>query len=261
MQAGRLYVTAKPAGPPGCGATYALEAAVSEDVQLPSLAEGAAGARTAEHTFRDPGAFVVCGYLQDSPAAPSARAVTGPVTVNVRSARASLALSAPVRVSPGVRYAVTAAVTAERPRRLFVTVRRADGRGCEAARRLDASGESVLSRGVSTEETLTSERTAAKTPGTYLLCGYVQEWSTDAAAEATASTTFVVDRDACDAAQAALAKAQKAVKLAEAAVTRFRALMKRQPKTYRRSYATAVRTRANARKQLAAARGEVRRAC
>lgn len=259
--AGRVYVTAKPAGSSGCGATYAIDAAAGEDVQLPSLAEGAAGARIAEHTFRDPGAFVICGYLQDSSAAPSARAVTGPITVDVRSARASLALSAPVHVSAGARYAVTATVSAERPRRLFVTIRRADGHGCAAAQRLDASGDRVLGRGVGLQETLTAEQIASKTPGTYLLCGYVQEWSTDAAAEATASTTFVVAPDGCDAAKTALAKAQQTMQLAEAAVTRFRALMKRKPKTYRRSYATAVRTRANARRRLAAARGEVRRAC
>lgn len=258
---GRLYLTAKPAASPGCGATYAIDAAASDDVPLPSLAAGGAGARTAEHTFGDPGAFTVCGYLQDSSTATSARAVTGPIAVSVRSARASLVLSAPARVNAGARYSVTAAVAAELPRRLFVTVKRSDGRGCEAAQRLDASSDSVLRRGVGANETLTAERTASKVLGTYVLCGYVQEWSTDAAAEATASTTFVVGPDPCVAAKAGVTKAQQTLKRADAAVTRFRKLVEREPKTYRRSYATAVRTRANARKRLAAARVEVRRVC
>ncbi|MDA0180694.1 hypothetical protein OJ997_10355 [Solirubrobacter phytolaccae] len=244
-------MTIKP-GSMGCGATFLddLEISGSTWIMFTAGNGAATGTATEEETFKEPGTHTLCAYLQTRYDAPSASAASGPVTLNIRQAHASVGIATPPHVSAGQRFGINLPVTAELARRVYLTVKPAGGRGCEPAYSLDApNSDDVFWDDVQGTRTIAVERTATTTSGSYLLCAYVQENSDDLEPEATASATFIVGPDPCVAAKSTLAKAQKTMRLADAAVKRFRKLVKRKPKTYRQSYKTAVRTRANARKQ------------
>ena len=259
----RVFTTSKP-GPGGCGATFLGDLDLPGSTEVISTAgNGAAtGTVSAPKAFDEPGTQTLCAYLQTGDDAASASAVSGPVTLTVRSAHATVGIATRPRVGAGQPLGIDLSVTTELARRVYVTIKPAGGRGCEASYSLDTSNADVVLRhDARGTQDVTVERTAPNSVGTYLLCAYVQERSDDLDPEATGSATFVVGPDQCAAAKSVLAKAQKTMKLAEAAVVRLRKLVKRKPKTYRRSYATAVRTRANAKQQLAAARAGVKNAC
>jgi hypothetical protein len=203
------------------------------------------------------------------------------VTLTIRAARATVALTVPPRVDAGKVFALNVPVTTELGRNLYVTVKPAGGRGCEATYALDNpnSDNIIWSRGVQGAQTVTENVTASTTNGTYLLCAYIQESESDPGPEATSSATFLVGPDPCVTATAALTKAQKAVKTAEAAVKRNRSAWKRydkrakrahgatrrslakKAKTYKSRYASAVRSRAKARAKLATAQANQTAAC
>jgi hypothetical protein len=273
------YVTIKPSGPLGCGVSYAADEPNSRDV-IDTYTNAAAGTQSRNWTLDAPGTYTLCGYLQDSGSSTAPRAVTGPVALTVREARASVALAVPPRVEVGATFAVNAPVTTELRRYLVVTVKPAGGRGCEATYALDEpNSQDVMDSYLQGTQTASRNFTASSTPGTYLLCAYVQENGSDPLPEATTSATFLVGPDPCVTARTALTKAQKAVKAAEAAVTRNRNAWKRydrrakaahgakrrslakQAKTYKSRYSSAIRTRSKQRAKLAAAQAAVTAAC
>jgi hypothetical protein len=273
------FVTIKPSGPLGCGGSYAADAPNSEDV-ITTYTGAAAGTRSQNWTLNAPGTYTLCAFLQTGGSATAPAAASGPITLEVRSARASVALTVPPRVDANQRFPVVAAVTAELERYVFVTIKPAGGRGCEATYSLDApNSEDVLSKYVQGTQAASTDYTAPRTNGTYLLCAYVQEGGSDPAPEAAGSATILVGPDPCVTARASLTKAQKRVKTAESAVTRNRKLWKRydgrakrahgarkaslrrQAKKYKSRYSSAVRTRSKERKVLATAQAGVTAAC
>lgn len=270
----RAYVTVKPAGPLGCAPNYGADDPTSSDV----LWSSSTGAST-NRTFSEPGVFVLCGYLQSSsPTVPLA--VTGPISMTIRAARASIALTVPPRVDTDQAFKFTAAVTTELARRVFLTIKPVGGRGCESTYALDdPNSTDVDSRQTQGTQTLDITTTAPRTAARYLLCAYVQEDSGDPAPEATTSAEILVGPDPCVTARGAVAKANRDVRVAEGSVARNRVSWRRysaaarSARGYRRKvlrdlsrraksrYASAVRRRAAARGRLAAAQAAVTANC
>jgi hypothetical protein len=234
----RAYVTVKPAGGLGCAPNYAADEPNSSDV-IDNAGGTPTGSASENRTFGEPGTFTLCGYLQSSSDGAVLRA-TGPVALTVRSANAAVALVVPARVDPGQTFAITANVTAELRRGLFVTVKPAGGRGCEPNYAADdpISSDAIYNAAVQGSASVSENITASQTAGNYLLCAYVQEGSGDTAPEGMASAQFAVGPDPCKAARSALAAAKRKLKSAEASITRNRKAIAR--------YKTAVRRRAKA---------------
>jgi hypothetical protein len=275
-----VFVTVKPAGSLGCAQNYSVDDPNSDDLMW-DRGGALTGTTTENLTESAPGTWTLCGYLQHASDSATPLAVTGPVALSVRSARASVAISAPPRVDPGQTFSISLPVTAELSRALFVTVKPAGGRGCEASYSLDDpnSDDVIWDRGVQGSVTTTQNLTASQTAGTYLLCAYVQESSSDPSPEATSSATFLVGPDPCTTAKTALTKANQAVKTAEAAVSRYRKAYTRDRsrarhahgakrrsllKLYKRDrsrYTSAVRQRAKKRAALSAAQSAKLHAC
>ena len=243
------FVTIKPAGSLTCAPSYAADEPTSEGV-VSAWTSSVAGSRSGTVLEGDPGTYVLCAYLQSRHADTIPAAASGPIPVTLRSAHAAISLTAAPQTGARHRVLVSAAVTAELSRHVFVTAERTGGRGCEAAHTLK-SRLALISAPVQGTQTLSAEFTAPK-DGTYLLCAYVQEGLHDVP-EATASTTFVVGPDPCVLAKARLTAARKAVRQAESAVARSRKRSQR----YRR----AVRIRAAERRKLQRARAAVADAC
>jgi surface-anchored protein len=273
-----VYMTVKPAGPLSCGASYSADAPNSDDVLGTGVATPS-GSNSANWTFSEPGTFTLCGYLQKLSDG-TALAASGPVTVTVRSATASAAISMPARVDTGKPFPLSVAVTAELRRQVFVTIKPAGGRGCEATYTLDSpNSDDVLSGNAQGVQTVSGTVTASQTPGKYLLCAYVQESSSDTAAEATTSATFLVGPDPCVTAKGVLAAATKDVHTAEKSVNANRTSYNRYHKAIRKAhgkrrvtlrtlanrahsrYVSAVRRRATARGTLGKAQAGVKTAC
>ena len=270
------YVTVKPAGPIGCAANYAADDPTSSDV----LYQASSGGST-NWTFTEPGNFVLCGYLQASSGDTAPIAVTGPVPLTVRSAKASIALTVPPRVDSGQGFKLTAAVTSELRRVVFITIKPVGGRGCEATYALDDpnSSDVAYQESVQGTQTLDLTVTAPQVTARYLLCAYVQEGSSDPSPEASTSVEFLVGPDPCVVAKAGLAGANRAVHVAEASVNRNRVSWRRYSTAARSAhgsrrrvlknlsaraksrYQSAVRRRAAARSRLAAAQAGVTSAC
>lgn len=270
------YVTVKPAGPIGCAANYEADDPTSSDV----LYRESSGAST-NSTFDEPGNFVLCGYLQRSSSDTVPAAVTGPIALTVRAAKATLGLTVPPRVDAAKPFKLTAAVTSELRREVFITIKPVGGRGCEATYALDEPNSSDVAYRESTQgtQTLNLTSTAPQTNARYLLCGYVQEGSGDPTPEATASVEFLVGPDPCVVAKDALAAANRALHVAEGSVNRNRASWRRYSSAARAAhgarrrvlkslsvraksrYKSAVRRRAAARARVAGAQSGVTSAC
>ena len=174
-----VVLTSKRTGVRGCGATHAIDDPYSTDILTRPGGSTATAFRTLRR-FAGPGSRTLCGYLQRSPvdAAPLAR--TGPITVPVRSARASVAISAPVRVAPRQAFALNVSVTAELRRYVVVTNKRAGARGCAPSHALDDPvSRDVLVSYLQGTQTRTQMVLAPRMAGTYLLCAYVQEGGRD----------------------------------------------------------------------------------
>ncbi len=129
----RVLMTSKP-GAGGCGATFLGDLGTAGSTRVMSTAgHGATGTAIEEQTFKEPGTQTLCAYLQARYDAASASAVSGPVTLTVRSARATVGIVLPPRVAAGRPYGIDLAVTSELARRVYATIKPAGGRGCEAA--------------------------------------------------------------------------------------------------------------------------------
>jgi hypothetical protein len=238
----QVLVTVKPSGPQGCAVNYSADAANSDTIIGHDGV--ASGSWSVNQTFRDPGTFTLCGYLQHSTSDTSPLAATGPVAVTVRAGRATVAIAAPARVSPRKTFALIANVTAELPRELLVTAKRAGGRGCEATYALDApNSETLVSTDVQGTQTVKRTAEASSTRGTYLLCAYVQETTSDPSPEAVGSTQFVVGPDPCTAAKAVVTKVRKALSSAKRTEKRRKATWNRLQHGHHRAAARRARAR------------------
>jgi hypothetical protein len=277
----RVLVTVKPAGSLGCAPTYAVDDPNSSDVIYDTSATNPTGSTTSNWTPEDPSSWIFCGYLQSSEDSTVTLATSAPLTVAVRGARASASIVVPARVDSGQPYPLSVPVTSELARQLYVTVKPAGGRPCEATYALDDpnSSDAIYAQPVSGNQTVTVNASAITAVGGYLLCAYVQEDSSDTAAEATAQATFQVGPDPCLAAKATLASATKAVHVAETSVNRNRISYKRYLRAVRRAhgrtrrtkrllanrahsrYVSAVHRRSTARARLAKAQAGVTSAC
>ncbi|HKG39814.1 MAG TPA: hypothetical protein VKB25_12550 [Conexibacter sp.] len=235
-----VHVTVKPAGGLGCAPNYAADDANSSDVI--STGGTAVGEDSTNRVFGDPGIFTMCGYLQEGS---TVMAATGPVALTVRSATASIGISAPARVDPGKVFQISFTVTAELARSVYVTAKPAGGRGCEPNYAADDPlSNDVISTGVQGTRAFLENYTASTTRGTYLLCAYVQEGSSDAP-EATASTEYLVAPDPCTVAQRSVQRAKRIVRKAQAAVTRNH-------HTWQHNVSAALRSRGTTRKYYSA---------
>ena len=276
----RVMVTVKPSGGQTCGANYAADTPNSDDViYRDDLGSSLGYARN--WTFRDPGTFILCGYLQTTSSDTTPLKTTGPINVTVRQAKATVAINVPPRVDPGQVVQLSFPVTTELGRNLYVTVKPVGGRGCAATQSLDEplSDQVLYDTEVQGTQTVQRNFTASQTKASYLLCAYIQEFGSDPSPEATASATFLVGPDPCIEANDKLRSAQRAVRIAETSVnnnrksyTRYRNLAARRRgyarKVYRSlarralsRYQSAVRRRANARATLATAQAGVSQAC
>jgi hypothetical protein len=244
-QSPRVMVTVKPVGPLGCASTYAIDDPNSADAVYHIYGNSPAGSSTENWTADDPGSWLFCAYLQSTADGTPTLATSAPVTVAVRGARATASIVVPPRVDNGRPYPLSVPVTSELARRLFVTVKPAGGRPCEATYALDDpnSSDVIYQERVSGNQTVTVNASAITTNGGYLLCAYVQEGSSDTVAEATAQATFQVGPDPCLVAKAKLTSATKAVHVAETSVNRNRKSYQRYRAAARRAHGKARRTK------------------
>jgi hypothetical protein len=192
-----LFVTLKPSGGVGCGASW------SQDTGSNQMTYRGVEGSTSEieaTTFDNPGTYLMCGWLQKNgnDLAPSAVAQA---TVTVRSANASLTLSAPQRVKPATPFVVRLSGTAEVQRDAYITMKRAGGAGCGSSFSTDTGTNLVYGSGVEGVFDQAKD-TTIDAPGTYLLCGWIAENANDLAPEAAAQVTVTVpDVAGCNAAK------------------------------------------------------------
>jgi hypothetical protein len=278
VSSNRIFVTYKPAGPLGCAANYSADDPNSTDLITES--GEASGSSSENVTFEDPGDYTFCGYLQNNAGETTPRKATGPVTLTVRGARATVGLTVPERVDAGQRFALGVPVTTELSRRVFVTIKPAGGRGCEPNYSADdPASTDVLNQSAQGTQMLDINYTASETEGTYLLCAYVLESSSETVPEATASAQFRVGPDPCVVARNALALAQQRLGRAQTKVARERKAVRRAKAASRRGsrrarrrarararragvrLRSALRTRATAQGVVTAAQGAVTQAC
>ncbi|HEX8085595.1 MAG TPA: hypothetical protein VF529_14980 [Solirubrobacteraceae bacterium] len=251
-----IFVTVKPAGSLGCADSHSEDDPNSTTVI--DTRRGNNGSVSVNRTFEDPGDYTFCGYLQNSSSDTAARKSTGPVTLTVRSARATVALQVPTRVDAEQRYTLAVPVTAELSRRVYVTVKPVGGRGCEANLRADdPQSTTIVEEQVQGSQTVQRSVAASETPGRYLLCAYVQESGGDLAPEATASTEFEVGPDPCVVARDALTVANGALASARNLVSRRRRAVKRYAAAVRRTRGAGRRRNA---RRLRRARARLRSA-
>lgn len=149
-------------------------------------------AGTAEvETFKDPGAYRVCGYLQefssDSPAA-----VTG-LVVTVRANAARLAVSVPPAAITDVKIPVVFSGGSELGRELYAKTKPAGSGPCGPSREADPSTDSfVFGQAATGPFAYPVLAGPFPDPGVYTICAWLQESSSDAVAEATATATVTV---------------------------------------------------------------------
>ena len=186
-----VYATIKPAGPTGCGATYATDAD-GDDVMFSVDAEGAYTASgTAD--VESPGPYLICAWVQEYSGDASAFAATS-MMVDVRSARSSVTIHGPKTVKRGRTRAFTFSGATELDRYVFAKVKRTGSRGCGSSWDTD-NGDTVL-----WSDSVQGFYNLRKAPwrydighrGRYLLCAWVQESSSDLYPEAVASFRFRV---------------------------------------------------------------------
>jgi hypothetical protein len=218
----RLYVVVRNAGGTPCGATYRSDVG-GDDILYGYAVQGARQAITTT-TFRDPGDYLLCGWLQDGYSATSATATTS-LLVSVRENAASAVLNLPVKTSAAKPLSWSANVTTELDRRLYVAARPAqhpgDSGACGQSYASKVGSFSDLAYGAGVEGTqIVADvlRPSSLDDHTlYLVCAWVQEGFDDPVAEAqTAAFVQVGTPAACARAQAADRKALAAQRRAQA---------------------------------------------
>lgn len=206
------YGTIKPVGPVGCGPTYETDA--GEGFLWAADAEGAFNL-TDTASAKHPGTYLVCAWLQESSSSGTAIAVTS-AQVAVRSARATLAIGGPSRIPFGQTANFTFSGATELGRSVYATVKRDGPRGCGTSSSVD-DGNSFLWESIQGTYAVQDApwRYEIDARGTYRICAWVQEDSSDTAPEAAATYTFTVGTSsACLTARDRVTRARRAVRRA-----------------------------------------------
>jgi hypothetical protein len=135
-----VYATIKPVGAVGCGPTYETDA----DGESFMYGEDAEGAYSAADSAKvaNPGPYLVCAWMQEYAGDSVAVAATS-ATVNVRSARATLAITGPTQLRIGSTANFTFTGTTEIDRDVYATVKRDGGRPCGSSSSVD-DGDSFV---------------------------------------------------------------------------------------------------------------------
>lgn len=160
----------------------------------------------------EPGTYLLCAWLQEQSNAPATAATS--LTIDVRSAVATLAIAGPKRLRPGRPRAFTFSGAAELERHVYARVKRTGGQGCGSAYQTDAGDTLTFFEQVQGNFSFPDAPSEfdIRERGRYLICAWVQESSSDLAPEAAASRTFRVRPrlNACKRAKRSLRKAKRA---------------------------------------------------
>jgi len=214
-----VLVTVKPGGGAPCASVYKSEAPSSNDVIYAPGLSRQSGQETSTATQASPGTYVLCGYVQDSTGSDAAQ-IAKQLDVVVRPIRATLAISsATVPAEQSVQ--LTAQYTAELRRSLFVVIKPSGGRPCEANYPLEEpqSTDVLYDQSVQGSGAYPFSFSAPSDAGSYLVCGFVQESSSDLQPAAVASATLTVSPSPCDIATAQLGVLEQAARTATAKAT------------------------------------------
>lgn len=142
-------------------------------------------------TFEDPGAYLVCAYLQPSSADPPTAVKSVPVTV--RANQATLAIQVAPTATLGTAFPLNLVGTTEVGRQLFAKTKPQGAGPCGPSRSADPSTDS-FTFGEPATGTFSLTRLAGpfSTPGPYVICAWLQEASDDPVAEAAAAAVVSV---------------------------------------------------------------------
>jgi hypothetical protein len=215
-----VYGTIKPVGAVGCGPTYDTDAD-GDGFMYGVDAEGAY-AVSDDAKVANPGQYLLCAWLQKYSGDSVAAAATSSI-VTVRSARASLAISGPTRLRPGTTANFAFSGTSEIGRRVHATVKRAGGRPCGTSSSVDDGDSFVYGESVQGDYRVLDApwRYTIDDRGTYRICAWIQEGSSDTAPEAAATYTFTVGTSVrCATARSRVAGARRGVRSAKRFGTR-----------------------------------------
>lgn len=139
----------------------------------------------------DPGAYLLCAYLATSSTAAPTERLSLPV--NVRPNNATLALVVPPSAVPGAGVPVLLAGTTELGRTLFAKAKPIGAGPCAQSRAADPAADTfAFSLPASGAFSLPRLAGPFRDVGQYTLCAWLQENSSDAVAEASASAVLNV---------------------------------------------------------------------
>lgn len=180
----KLYAKLRPAGAP-CGPAYKAETGMELFFADPLGTQ-------AVKTIGEPGAYVICAYLQDwSSDAAAASAAT--VALTVRANRAAIAIGVPPAANPGAGVPVTFVGSTEVGRQLYAKTKPAGAGACGQSRAADPSTDTIAG-GLPASAAFAIPRLtgAFNSPGRYLVCAWLQEGYSDVIAEAASSAIISV---------------------------------------------------------------------
>jgi hypothetical protein len=188
-----VVVHYKPTGGSACGANPSADNG-TQVVDSSFLPTGPY-AKSANVTFDPAGGYLACAWVVQS-ASPETVVAADAKTIVVRVPHLSLTLGVPGAVDVGQTFQVTTTTQAEVARDLYVSVSVDTGRGCpanaSAALAVSASSTVVNGRSVVGGPATASTNLSLSTPGTYLVCGYLQHSRASDPPQATAAASLVV---------------------------------------------------------------------
>lgn len=183
-----LYATIRPTGGAPCAPRFSDD---SGSTLLYGESVNGRSSITKSYTFKEAGNWLVCFWFASSSSA--LPAYTTSQTLTSRSPRATLSLSiSPTTARAGSFGTITAAMTSEVQRYLYVSVKAAGGSPC-APRFSDDSGSSVVYGAGAYEgaQTYSKPFEFKQGPGNWLACAYFAS-SSSSLPLATAQTTFSI---------------------------------------------------------------------
>lgn len=185
----RLYVRSRVTGAAPCAPVFKND---TGDVLMSSYVT-AAFAQTTSVTYNAPGTNQICIWLQTSSDDNSAAFATT-ATLTVRQPNTTFSLTPPSGVKSGQSAQFTVNYQAEVERRVYVRVKPAGGAGCTPNAKNDTGDYLLSGTSVNGGPSTTTATFNAGGPGTYLMCGWVQESNDDEIAEVATQATFTVPR-------------------------------------------------------------------
>jgi hypothetical protein len=215
-----VYGTIKPVGAVGCGPTYDTDAD-GDNFMYGADAEGAYSVAD-DAKVSQPGQYLLCAWLQEYSSDSVATAATSAI-INVRSARATLAITGPTHLRIGSTANFTFSGTTEVGRQVIAHVKRDGGRPCGASSNVDDGDNFVSGENVQGNYSVLDApwKYEIDDRGTYRICAWIQEGWSDTAPEAAATYTFTVGTPArCSTARSRVTSARRGVRSAKRFGTR-----------------------------------------